>query len=110
MPNPFSTCTECLQNEDIFELLKSLGKVKSHAGCKAYNNFLKIQDIFISHGIPKEIAQKIIKLSQSYEKCDYCKKTKLCKAHYKNAIKNGKHYRGPFAGAMCSDCCWNEVG
>ena len=109
MPNPFSTCTECLQDEDIFELLKSLGKVKSHVGCKAYNDFLKIQDIFISHGIPKEIAQKIIKLSQEYEKCDYCKKTKLCKAHYNNAIKNGAHYRGPFAGAMCSNCCWNEV-
>ena len=45
MPNPFSICQECLQDEDIFEVLKSLGKVKSHVGCKAYNDFLKIQDI-----------------------------------------------------------------
>ena len=75
-----------------------------------YNDFLEIQDIFISYGIPKEIAQKIIKLSQTYEKCGYCRKTNLCKAHYNNAVNNGIHYRGVNASAMCDSCCWNEVG
>ena len=109
MPNTFTNCEECL-NEDIFEVLKSLGRVNSHVGCKAYNNFLEIQYILVNQGIPKEISQKIIKLSQTYEKCDYCRKTKLCKAHYNNAIENGAHYKGHFAGAMCINCCWNEVG
>ena len=110
MPNPFTNCEECLVDENIFDILKSYGKINSHIGCKIYNDFLKIQDIFISLGIPKEITHKIIKLSQEYDNCGYCRKTKLCRAHYNNALKNGIHYRGPYSEAMCSDCCCNEVG
>lgn len=100
MPTIFTNCDQCYYL-DYFTL--------DHPHNKLYKLDLEKQYILMSVGIPKEVAQIIIKISNDTQECNFCvgNKMKLCYEHRIPAKKYGKEYRGH--GLMCSNCCWFEI-
>jgi len=100
MPTIFTNCDQCYYL-DYFTL--------DHPHNKLYKRDLEKQNILMSVGIPKEVAQIIIKISNDTQECSFCvgKKMKLCYEHRILSKKYGKEYRGH--GLMCSTCCWFEI-
>ena len=102
MPTIFTNCDEC-HFHSCFGL--------DHKHNKRYKEDLERSNILTFLGLPKEISQKIIKLSYNLELCDYCLEnpTKLCLYHTKIAKENSFHYRKNKNKKMCDQCCWWEI-
>lgn len=102
MPTIFSDCDEChyLNWLDL-----------DHKYNKKFKEDLEKNKILINLGLPNEISEKIIKLSNNLEICDYCinNHTKMCLDHCKRAIENSIHYRKNGDKKMCDRCCWWEI-
>jgi len=100
MPTLFTDCSEC-SYLDFFGI--------DHPHNEYYRKDLEKQTILIQMGLPKEICQIIIKMSNDILECNFCidHKIKLCKAHQIRAKKFGKQYKG--YGMMCDSCVWNEI-
>ena len=98
MPTQFTECDEC-------NYLDFLGI--DHEFNKRHKGDLERQQILMEKGLPKEIAEYIIKLSKAYGQCSDCN-IKLCSdVHYIRAANWGRHYRN--SGTLCNQCCWFEV-
>ena len=93
MNNVYSNCIECNSWWDK--------KNKN----KNYKKNIEIENILKYMGLPKEIAQKIISMSNNILKCTYCNNI-YCYIHQKQAYINAKYYKR--IGALCKDCCWYE--
>ena len=102
MPTIFTECDQC-SYLDFFKI--------DHPHNKHYKEDLEKQDILIQMGLPKEIGQIIIKMSNNIDilECDFCigHKMKLCRHHQVSARRFGEKYRG--YGMMCDSCCWFEI-
>ena len=83
MPTHFTDCSECYESN-------------------TYINHTKIENVLMECGVPKEIAEIIIKKSINLKKCDYCSSV-LCKEHQISAIKWAKYYKH-IDGLMCNSC------
>ena len=91
MPTIFTDCNEC-------NYIECIGL--NHKFNNDYRLNLEKQSILISLGIPKEICQKIIKLSYNLTNCSYCD-NKLCEKHKILA----KTYSGNgWQTIMCNNC------
>lgn len=93
MTSFFSNCYDC-NNDNNINIIKK------------YNEYLHIQFILMSLNIPKEISQKIIKLSNNYNNCSYCNKI-LCFEHTERGKVFAKLNRTN--GIMCDICCWHGI-
>lgn len=100
MPTIFTNCDQCYYL-DYFTL--------DHPHNKLYKRDLEKQYFLMSMGIPKEVSQFIIRMSNDTQECSFCvgNKMKLCYQHRIHAEKCGKEYRG--YGLMCPSCCWFEI-
>jgi hypothetical protein len=95
MPTAFSTCIECV-HYTCFDI--------SHKCNSKYRSDLEKQDILMEYGLPKEIAQKIIYMNQSFRLCTFCKYSKLCDIH-------GYYYGvdDDIPQVICGTCLWDKL-
>lgn len=93
----FTDCDECT----YFDCLPLNHKLNS-----IYLNFKKIFNI-LNIFLPPELSLIIIKMNDNIRYCTCKERTKLCDIHFDRALHNGTHY-GKY-GALCSNCCWNEI-
>ena len=117
MPNCFSNCDERNYNKELFEYFdsfydkKRVYSINETRGTDlinylVYNENLEKQIILVKLGLPKEIAQNIIKISETVSLCEYCKTTVLCREHSIESFYKGKHLLGPHGSALCNECWW----
>lgn len=92
-------CSEC----NFFDFIK----VKENIN-KDYNiDFNGIENILLHKGLPIEICNIIINLSNelSLKKCLTCKNP-LCERHQEKAKNNAKCYKKK--GLLCGQCSWYQ--
>ena len=117
MPTCFSNCDECNYNKELFSYFDSFyDKKKVYAinetrgtdliNYIVFNENVEKQNILIKLGLPKEIAQKIIKISQEESVCEYCKSNVLCTEHSIESFYKGIQLLGNQSCKMCNECWW----
>lgn len=117
MPTCFSNCAECNYNEKLFRYFdsfydkKKVWAVNQTRGTDlinyiVYNINIEKQNILVKLGLPKEIAQKIIKMSQKESVCEYCKSTILCTEHSIESFYKGIQLLGNQQQSLCNECWW----
>lgn len=97
-------CCECR----FFTLLKIYDNVNQDYSMNINRNRNRdIEEILLKKGLPLEICEIIVKLSNkiSLKKCSKCKKN-LCNKHQEKAKNNAKCYNKP--GLLCGDCSWYQ--
>jgi len=91
MPTIFSKCYECNHHSYL---------PPEHND----NENLEKMEILKEYGFPTEIAIKIIEMTHTYHKCDYCPNI-LCNIHKSHALR----YGGAWPYIKCDQCIWDEI-
>lgn len=103
MPTLYTDCDECNYSDRLHRILGNNNSLVTNH----YKN-INILNSLIKLGIPKELCEKIVKMSNTLRTCSLCTR-KLCDYHYDIGTKNLNYYRGYDNGSMCDKCCWFEV-
>jgi hypothetical protein len=103
MPTLYTDCDECNYSDVLNRVLgEDDSMITNH-----YNNINKVNAL-MDTGLPKELCEKIVKMSNTLRPCNFCN-TKLCDFHYDRGTYYLKYYKGVNGGSMCDQCCWWEV-
>ena len=90
MPNLFSKCQECLYHNCLS---------MEHGYNKKYKRDYDKMELLKEYGLPTTVAIKIVELTYTYHKCDYCTDI-LCTLHKDMSLR----YKEAWPYVQCDKC------